>query len=133
MKDSLMIVEGSNGFNLQWYLAEEDDMGSNLGEMHKDEESYIRDCEPDERAAYLSAKGSLGATHTCQGLEWETKALANAALKGVKAAWKEMEAAEKAKGDKGLLLTRVFVVAAACKEAGVTLAEVEKALKQVYP
>lgn len=131
MKDSLMIVEGPCQYHLQWYLAEEDDMGSNLGEMpHRNEAEYLRCCEPDEMVAYMAAKCSAGATQGDSGLQWETRALASAALRLVKAAWKEKAAADKVKG--GGAMIRVAAASANCRASGASLEEVIEVVRRAY-
>lgn len=129
MKDTLELVEDRDyRYRLQWYLAEEDDMGGYLGDFPSTPEEYLATCEDDERIAFLVAQKS--AERDSSGFYWDMKGKAVSALKEIKEAWKDHAQAKKKGADKGSLLAKYVSALATCLTAGATEEDLMNARKE---
>jgi hypothetical protein len=96
MKDRLMVVDDRSVYRIQWYLAEEGDMGATLGEgtVPKVATSPPGSDDWQHEIASIAAGASDGVSRDCRGFFWETRAAASSALKATKAAMKNQPLAD---------------------------------------
>jgi hypothetical protein len=90
MTDKLIIVEDRYNYRIAWYLAEDQDIGANLGDPLF-EKSALANCKPDEWdqiMATLVASESDEVKSDDLGYYWESKKQALITLKLIKVALK---------------------------------------------
>lgn len=89
-KDRLVVVDGDYRWFLQWYLADDGEMGLSIGELKNKE---LGD-EPEDREdwenwiAHKIAEKSQGVYRQDGVLFWDSRRAAQGALKQIKLAWK---------------------------------------------
>ena len=85
-KDRLVVHEDRHGYRIVWFLADEQDHGATLGEGW----SRCDDDDPygDHGIATRAAKKTLGVERDERGFYWESRSVAQTALKVIKAALK---------------------------------------------
>jgi hypothetical protein len=95
-KDKLVVEQDRYVWRVQWYLADEGDLGAVLGQEGEDVSvtSAPGTDDWDHETATVAARATTGCQKDSTGFYWESQNLASAALKAANAAIKNRPLAE---------------------------------------